>query len=301
MSSSIDLTSEADAAKQDLVACEKEISGIKSLLRAIGPQGEADDESNTLSVHWIKIEGLLEGAIPRLSLQLSSPVEEATLTSMAADNDASSDVATFRGVETNQATLTVSAFDADISLGSSEPYDLAPICKFNAMETRDEYETEVFVNISGTAPDENQPDGAPSICSVALKFVYKPSQKDRREELYELLNQCSQRKSAAVERLRQTAVAASRQQMMTTANGGDGQVVSRSSSSNNQKAAVRAGFLNSKPKKEPSKLYQLYQKYLGPQSLTRAILPIAQNYILFGGFVIFMHFKGQLLALPAPV
>jgi hypothetical protein len=30
-------------------------------------------------------------------------------------------------------------------------------------------------------------------------------------------------------------------------------------------------------------------------------VPIAQNYIIFGSFVVFMHFKGQLLALPAPV
>ena len=178
---------------------------------------------------------------------------------------------------------------------------MAPVCKFDAMEAQDEYETLLDLTIQAPSLDDDQPQDSTPMCSITLKFVYTPSKKDRREELYELLNQCSQRKSAAVEKLRQSAVAASRQQMAMSASesgGGGGQELARASS---QKAAVRAGFLNSKPKKEPSKLFQLYQKYLGPQSLLRAILPIAQNYVIFGSFVVFMHLKGQLLALPAPV
>jgi hypothetical protein len=250
-----------------------------------------------------QIEHLPEAASPRLSLQLSSPVEEANISSLVDASDSSKGVASFRGVETNQATLTCSVFDEDIPLGSSEPCDVAPLCKFDAMDAREEYET--LLDIAVKAPelpaDEPQPADDLPICTVTLKFIYRPSTKDRREELYELLNQRSQRKTAAVEKLRQTAVAASRQQMMSASgtSSDGGQVVTKSATT--QKAAVRAGFLNSKPKKEPSKLYQIYNKYLGPQSLIRAILPIAQNYVIFGSFVAFMHFKGQLLALPAPV
>ena len=228
-------------------------------------------------------------------------MEEVAITSLADASDPSKGTTTFRAVETNQATLVCSVFDEDIPLGSSEPCDMAPVCKFDAMEAQEQYETILDLAIQAPTLDnnDNQPQDSTPICSITLKFVYTPSKKDRREELYELLNQCSQRKSAAVEKLRQSAVAASRQQMaMSASNESSGQVVTITSS---QKAAVRAGFLNSKPKKEPSKVYQLYQKYLGPQSLLRAILPIAQNYVVFGSFVIFMHLKGQLLALPAPV
>jgi len=78
-----------------------------------------------------QIDGLPEGAEPKLTLQLSSPIEEVTLDALynsaaAANTDESTaGVANFCGVETGQATLTVSAFDADIPLGNSKAYDVA--------------------------------------------------------------------------------------------------------------------------------------------------------------------------------
>ena len=63
-SSSADLTSEAEAAKQELSACEKEISAIKSVLRTIGPSQQTTEEdnnddpnknNNTLKVYWVKV------------------------------------------------------------------------------------------------------------------------------------------------------------------------------------------------------------------------------------------------------
>ena len=55
-STAADIGSDAEAARQELLACEKEISGIKSLLRSLGPQADnEDDESNSLTVHWVKV------------------------------------------------------------------------------------------------------------------------------------------------------------------------------------------------------------------------------------------------------
>jgi hypothetical protein len=230
-----------------------------------------------------------------LSLQLSSPVEELTLESFT-------EPVVFRGVETGQATLVCSAFDQDIPLGTSQPCDLAPLCKVSVMEAAQEsYETIVPVPLFATG-DSSETDIP--ICTATLKFVFVPSKKDRREELYELLNQCSQRKAAAVEKLRQSAVAASRQQMVVSEGNSSNNTSSNSNSNNSvvSKPAVRPGFLNKPIKKESSKIVKLYRTYLGPDSLMRTILwPTAQNYIIFSSFCLFMHYKGPILALPAPV
>lgn len=238
------------------------------------------------------------------------------------DNHNKTGVATFHSVETNQATLTLRVMDQDIPLGTSDPLDVAPLCRFDVMQGPPTGPTPQSLQIDIRAPpvpsdkafeaqeetnnkEEEQQESEPDthketnvICSVHLDITFTPSDKDRREELYELLNQCSQRKAAAVEKLRQTAVAASRQQMASSEGEAGAAVVP------SKAAAVRAGFLNSKQNKkasQPSRLYQWYSKYLGPDSLLRAILPVAQNYVIFAGFVAWMHSKGQLLALPAPV
>ena len=58
-----------------------------------------------------QVEGLPEAAEPVISLQLSSPIEEATLTKVfdPAASDTSGMVAIFRGVEIKNATLSVAA------------------------------------------------------------------------------------------------------------------------------------------------------------------------------------------------
>lgn len=233
----------------------------------------------------------------------------------------------FQGVEMGQATLTVSAFDEDIPLGSSDLYDMSALSKqLDAMEPKETYQTEINVDIlpadagqeTGTTDDattetaesspldkSNEEAGktvdtttAPATCTVTLNLVYYPSAKDQREELYELLNKTSQRKAAAVEKLRQLALAASRHQHAAISSGkAGGAMTSRPGA----KPAVKAGFLNKKKELESSKIIKLYNRYLGPQSLARHILWGGRNFIIFVGSITFFHFKGYLLTLPPPV
>lgn len=124
-----------------------------------------------------------------------------------------------------------------------------------------------------------------AICTVTFNVTYKPSAKDQREELYELLNKASEKKSKYVAEMQQAAKLAHRAAPAST-------------------AAVKSGFLNkgtAAKKNEPSKWMQFYEKNLGPQSLLRTIFPVAKNYLIFFGAVILFHFKGQELALPPPV
>lgn len=263
-----------------------------------------------------KVDGLPETASPRLTLQLSSPIETAVLSKVYTDLDTaiSKDSAvevsqekesvvppandkgvddnvgafvTFKGVETGQATLSIEATDADIPLGSSSAYDLAPYTSrlLDAMSpTSEVYSASLQVPI--LAPNSTNED---PICSVYLKLSYTPSSKDKREELFELLNKVNENKAVAIEKLRQSAMAkvkAGTEQQITVA-----------------KPAVKPGFLNKKGKEvvEEKGIVAWYKKFLGPNSMIRTFLPVAKNYIIFFGFVAFSHFKGQVLTLPPPV
>lgn len=256
-----------------------------------------------------------------MTLQLSSPIEEATLTEIfdpsKAEAASESSKAVFEGVETAVATLTVSAFDAGIPLGSSAPHDLAPLCTINAMDIKEKYETEVPIAILSSdekaeivvkdgegAADKESTDEATAdavliqpICTLTVGITYKPSPKDQREELYELLNKTSQRKATALENLRKIS--------MTMARAGtESSSASKASSANSlTKTSVKPGFLNKK-KKEPTKVEKLYERTLGPNSILRkglGFLVSAKDYVIFIGAVSFFHFKGQVLSLPAPV
>jgi hypothetical protein len=178
--------------------------------------------------------------------------------------------------------LTVSACDADIPLGNSEPLDLAGLIKLDAMSPEKEYSFEADI---GILPDGSMSD-TEAVITVTLKLTFVPSKKDQREELYELLNKATTRKAQAVEKLRQAALAASRQAVVKRADGPG--------------AAVKPGFLN-KAKKEEKGLLALYHKYLGPKSFARQAFPIAKNYIVFFAAVAIFHYKGDALALPPPV
>ena len=273
------------------------------------------------------MEGLPEAAKPIVHLQLSSPIEEGTLSHIfdPLNNDPAPEgsIVTFRGVETTMATLLVSARDADIPLGSSTPHDVAPICSIDPMEVKDQYVTELPVAIvsefssveplataesaEGTKGDDSGEDTAEApaeataepivpICTVTLKITYKPSPKDQREELYEILNKASQRKATALEHLRNIS--------MTLTRAGAGE--SGSSPSGRgivAKPSVKPGFLNKK-QKEATKLQKLYNHTIGPNSLLRkgvGLAIVARNYLIFFGAVTLFHFKGQMLALPPPV
>jgi hypothetical protein len=166
-------------------------------------------------------------------------------------------------------------------LGASASIDVASLCNISDL-SQPLYVTETSVAILPEGGDEEIKE---AVCTVTFKVTYKPSAKDQREELYELLNKASEKKSKYVTELQQAAKLSYRAAPAST-------------------VAVRPGFLNkaaAPKKKEPSRWVQWYQKALGPQSMARRIFPIAQNYLVFFGAVVFFHFKGQELALPPPV
>lgn len=317
-----DPSKEQGVAREEVMKCEREIQSIKAALRRLGPSAAAE-ETNSLKVSLVKVEGLPDAAKPILTLQISSPVEEGTLTAIAdttAENPVEGSTYEFKGVEVNNATLTVFAKDVEIPLGESAPHDMAPLCKLDPLDVKETYVTELPIAIvpegstsksstEAAAEESKQEDGGVEeskedpevtpiqpICTITLQITYKPSPKDQREQLYHLLNETSQRKATALENLRKLSMA------MTRA--GDSPTKAAASAGGTlTKPSVKPGFLNKK-KKEPTRLEQIYERTFGPNSILRkslAIALISRNYLIFFGAVGFMHFKGQLLSLPPPV
>ena len=96
------------------------------------------------------MDGLPEGAAPTFALQLSSPVEEITITQLfdPLNETAEGSLAAFAGVEISTATLTVAAKDADIPLGVSAPQDVSSLCQIqNVMDVQAEYVKETTIDI----------------------------------------------------------------------------------------------------------------------------------------------------------
>jgi len=131
------------------------------------------------------------------------------------------------------------------------------------------------------------------VCTATFQVTFKPSAKDQREELYDLLNKASEKKNKAIVELNEAAKS-----------------VTRANPSSSQ-AAVQKGFLNksgtsssmtkfSKNKKN-NWMKKVWNTYLGPQSFARKTFPVVKNYLIFLGVVSLFHFKGQELALPPPV
>jgi hypothetical protein len=268
---------------------------------------------------------------PTFSLQLSSPVEEITLTKVhdPLDSEAEGSLAVFSGVDTSMATLTVSVKDAEFTLGSSEATDVKPLAPLDAMMPAPQYVSEIPIAIvsdgqaiatmsedsdtgltyedakeevveEGAAGEAGDKGGAViPVCIVTLRVTYKPSFKDIQDELYDMLNKASQNKAEALDKLRQKAAEAGRVGKSTAA--GETSMTTTTSSPRGGSPAVKRGFLNKKKKDEPSKFKAWYDRMLGPQSFLRQTFPIAKNYIVFFGAIAMFHWKGQLLALPPPV
>jgi hypothetical protein len=131
------------------------------------------------------------------------------------------------------------------------------------------------------------------ICTLSVQLEYSPSATDKRDSLYEKLNEVSKRKAAAIEKLRQSAAAVNRAKVAESSEGkGSGG------------SAVKAGFLNkSKPDAKVAAPFwkRWYEKTIGPQSMLWVVGPIAKNYIIFIGCSVFFHYKGDFFALPPPV
>jgi hypothetical protein len=324
-----------ESARMELVECEREIQKIKGALRQIST---GEEGQNLLEVIWVGIiadEGVATDT--ELALQLSAPMEEAVLVKIReGDESVEGSSAKFSGVECSMATLSVTLRKNGEVVGTSESYDLAPICSLgDALNPKDEYTTELAVAIiisenraDGTNTERDDKNDVTSIeeakdseedgsgvakveiaggqeseetsqsaalvkpaCTLNLRIVFKPSAKDQKEELFELLSQASARRSQALERHKgEQQSALSKKET--------------SPSSAKKSPAIKSGFLNKKPKKAPeeNKWKQFYDKYMGPRSMARGLIfPIAKNYIIFFGAVILAHFKGQELALPAPV
>lgn len=273
-----------DEARTAVVASEQEMQMLKRKIRELG---EDDKDSNSLELVVLKVEGLPEEAKPVFTLQLSSPIEESTISKVFDPNEptAEGSLANFSGVETSNATLTVSAEDVDVPLGISEPVDVSSLTSIADL-TQPEYVIETPITILPEGGGEKEP-----ICTATFKVTYKPSAKDQREELYDLLNKASEKKNKAIGELNEAAKSVTRSNPPAAS------------------SAVQRGFLN-KPsgknskaakKKEKSGVFKLWDKFLGPQSWARNTFPVVKNYIIFFGVVSLFHFKGQELALPPPV
>ena len=139
------------------------------------------------------------------------------------------------------------------------------------------------------------------LCTLTLQLTYYPSSDEKRDALYDKLNEVSKRKVAAIESLRKSAGIVSRARAAEEE--AEGIIVKKGG------PAVKSGFLNRSKAGEDSKslsssptfMKRWYDKTVGPQSMLWVIGPIATNYVLFVGVTLFLHYKGDLLALPPPV
>ena len=242
-----------------------------------------------------------ETAKPTLKLQLSSPIEECEVS-------LDGEKATFEGVETSVATLAVDAMDADIPLGAAaNPIEIAPLCAMeDPKQPKEEYTSEVSVDIvaasSETETEEGEAKPEPVLCSATLKVTYKPSSKDQREELYDLLNKTSQKKATALSELRKRSIEKARAGAASAAASG---TVAKPT-----KPSVKPGFLNKgkggedeEEKGVVSSIKNWYKRVTAPDSMlmkTAFFAIVTKDFWIFFGAVGFMHYRGNALALPPP-
>mmetsp|Transcript_26808 Transcript_26808/g.42039 ORF Transcript_26808/g.42039 Transcript_26808/m.42039 type:complete len:332 (-) Transcript_26808:111-1106(-) len=330
--SSTDDKSAMEESRLEVMECEKEIQSIKSSLKSItGSGGGSTESSNSLQVSVHKINANREDSTApgTFKIHLSSPIEERTITKMFDPLDPTADgsIVTFEQVETSNALLTIEAFsnngadDDLVKVGTSAAHDLLPLCQdldVNGDKISSNVEIAIvsesceessdkpsFENQESDewedAVDEEKDDDAEAtketklqlpLCTLSVQLEYTPSANDKRDSLYEQLNEVSKRKAAAIEKLRQSAAAVNRAKIAESddvkGKGGD---------------VVKAGFLNkSKPEAKAVPFWKRwYEKTIGPKSMLWVVGPIAKNYIIFIGCSVFFHYKGDLLALPPPV
>jgi len=82
-----------------------------------------------------QVLGLPSEARPEFTIQLSSPIESLTVNEFydPLDPDKVGSFADFRDVDTSVATITITAHDADIPLGTSALFDVKPLCEVEVM------------------------------------------------------------------------------------------------------------------------------------------------------------------------
>lgn len=286
-----------EEARDEIKKCEEEIQSIKVALRGISSANLSG--ANSLGIEFTKVEGLPEAAKPVLKLQLSAPIDEK-------DVSLGGEKATFEGVETSIATLLVDAKDADIPLGKGvNPVEIAPLCSIDdPKEPKGEYVKEVMVSIvAATEEGGTVTDVDPVVCSVTLKATFKPSEKDVRDELYDLLNKISQKKAVALTELRKRSVERAR--------AGASSASDRSNAVTRSKPTVKPGFLQNGGKTNDdddkgfiSLAKKWYKRVTAPDSIvmkTAFFGIVTKDFWIFFGAVGLMHFKGDILSLPPPV
>lgn len=135
------------------------------------------------------------------------------------------------------------------------------------------------------------------MCILSVHLEYTPSPNDKRDSLYDKLNEVSKRKAAAIESLRKSAAAVNRAKTEASSGGTE-----------KSSAAVKSGFLNkptvggkSGSSSPPPFWKRWYEKTIGPNAMLWVVGPVAKNYVIFLGVSVFIHYKGDLLALPPPV
>ena len=257
----------------------------------------ADKDTQQQPVH---IEESIEASTDS-KIESEPPAEADTL---IAANDGS--VCVFCDVEVGQATLSIDAFDLDITLGSSIAYDLKPFTSDILDLLKPEsgpYTVNVPIPIlpPGSSTNSTKDEAilpAEAVCSVTLKLEYQPAEKDKRDLLFEKLASANEKKTAAIEVLRELTQVAAKYKTTTKEESKKGGDVS--------KPLIKPGFLNKeKPKPEDTnflkKVTLWYERNLGPASIVGQLVPMAKNYVLFFGFIAIAHYRGHSIALPAPV
>jgi hypothetical protein len=148
------------------------------------------------------------------------------------------------------ATLSISAADKDIPLGSSETMDLSSICKMDdngVMENTATPQTDRMETVKTVAfaVDGEASNGA-TTCTATLAFTFIMSLSDRLETLYEKMEECAKRKLAATDDLRQKAVAAGQRSGGQQQQGRQQRGTSSAMTKPTNRPAVSSGFLNKK-------------------------------------------------------
>ena len=123
-----------DHDRMEVMEGEGGMQKIKAALRSVA--ADRDETLNCPRLLATKVTGLPESTMPRFKLQLSSPIEELELMKIwdPLNADAEGSTVRFKGVESSVATLTASAYDSDVPLGSGAEHDVALLCKFDPMK-----------------------------------------------------------------------------------------------------------------------------------------------------------------------
>lgn len=145
--------SDLEACRKAVTDCEKEIQSIKEKIRAVVASGSAGDGSNSLKISAIEVSGLPEKAEPNFKIQVSSPIEELSLSKIS--DPQSKEEVEVKDVDTSVATLSISAYDADIYLGSSALLDCAPLCEIKTSDNEGSSSSNVTEIDVAIVPDDS--------------------------------------------------------------------------------------------------------------------------------------------------